>query len=109
MRDPDTLALAARIQVERDGSDNPAAFTPQTLEVRLTSGEARTLTLDALYGSPADPMRAADIAAKRAECLAFGLGAPQPDLDAALHEAVAALPGAASTDTLVRLASGRTI
>lgn len=104
----DTLALAARIQVERDESDNPAAFTPQTLEVRLTSGEARTLTLDALYGSPADPMRPGDIAAKRAECLAFGLGAPQPYLDAALQEAVAALPGAASTDTLVRLMRGQT-
>lgn len=77
--------------------------------MRLTSGETRTLTLDALYGSPADPMRAHDIAAKRAECLAFGLSAPQPDLDAALQEAVAALPGASSTDTLVRLMRGQTI
>lgn len=107
LRDPETLALAARIGVERDGSDNPATFTPQTLEVRLVNGETRTITLDALYGSPASPMRPGDIAAKRAECLAFGLGAPQPDLDAALQEAVAAMPGAASTDTLVRLVSGR--
>jgi 2-methylcitrate dehydratase PrpD len=108
LHDPETLALTARIEVVSDGSDNPAAFAPQTLEARLTSGEIRTLSLDALYGSPADPMRADDIAAKRAECLAFGLGAPQPGLDASLHEAVAALPHAASTDTLTALISGRT-
>ncbi|KAA5804549.1 MmgE/PrpD family protein [Alkalicaulis satelles] len=105
--DSDTLALAARISVEADGSDNPAAFTPQTLEARLTDGRLVTLSLDALYGSPRDPMRAQDIAAKRAECLAFGLGVARPDLDAALSEAVAALPGAASTATLTGLMAAR--
>ncbi|WBQ13380.1 MmgE/PrpD family protein [Hyphomonadaceae bacterium BL14] len=104
----DTLALAARIEVVSDGTDNPAAFAPQTLEARLVSGETRTLTLDALYGSPADPMRGADIAAKRAECLAFGLIAPQSCLDASLQEAVGALPRATSTATLTALMSGRT-
>ncbi|MGY6626910.1 MAG: MmgE/PrpD family protein [Oceanicaulis sp.] len=104
----DTLALAARIEVVSDGTDNPAAFAPQTLEAQLVSGETRTLTLDALYGSPADPMRGDDIAAKRAECLAFGLIGPQPCLDASLQEAVGALPRATSTATLTALMSGRT-
>ncbi len=108
LRDRDTLALAARIEVVSDGTDNPAAFAPQTLEARLVSGEIRTVSLNALYGSPAEPMRCDDIAAKRAECLAFGLTGPQLRLDTALQDAVADLPGAASTDTLVRLASGRT-
>lgn len=104
----DTLSLAARIEVVSDGSDNPAAFAPQTLEARLVTGEVRSLTISALYGSPADPMRGDDIAAKRAECLAFGLMGPQLRLDASLQEAVADLPHAASTDTLTALMSGRT-
>ncbi|MBI1263619.1 MAG: MmgE/PrpD family protein [Alphaproteobacteria bacterium] len=104
----DTLSLAARIEVVSDGSDNPAAFAPQTLEARLVTGEVRTLTIDALYGSPADPMGGDDIAAKRAECLAFGLMGPQLRLDASLQEAVADLPHAASTDTLTALMSGPT-
>jgi 2-methylcitrate dehydratase PrpD len=108
LKHPETLALAARIEVVSDGSDNPAAFAPQTLEARLTSGETRSLTIDALYGSPADPMRGDDIAAKRAECLAFGLMGPQSCLDASLQEAVADLPRSASTDTLTALMSGRT-
>lgn len=104
----DTLSLAARIEVVSDGSDNPAAFAPQTLEARLVTGEVRSLTISALYGSPADPMRGDDIAAKRAECLAFGLMGPQLCLDASLQEAVADLPHAASTNTLTALMSGRT-
>jgi len=106
--DADTLALAGRITVESDGSDDPAAFAPQTIEARLTSGRTQTARIDALYGSPADPMAETDLAAKRTECLTFGFGAARPDLDAALAAAVEALAGADSVRPLLALASGRT-
>jgi len=94
--------------VESDGSDDPAAFAPQTIEARLTSGRTQTARIDALYGSPADPMAETDLAAKRTECLTFGFGAARPDLDAALAAAVEALAGADSVRPLLALASGRT-
>jgi 2-methylcitrate dehydratase PrpD len=106
LTDAGTLALADRITVESDGSHDPAAFAPQTIEARLTSGRTETARIEALYGSPAEPMAETDLAAKRAQCLAFGFGAARPDLDAALAEAVAALDQAASARPLLALASG---
>ena len=106
MGDPDTLALAAKIRVETDGSDDPAAFTPQRAEAVLTDGRTLSASLNALYGSPTAPMTPADLAAKRAECLAFGFGVERPDLEAALVAAVDALDDAASAAKPAWLASG---
>jgi len=105
LKDAVTLALAGKITVESDGSDDPAAFAPQIIEARLTSGRTETARIDALYGSPSDPMSAEDVAAKRAECLGFGFGESRPDLDAALVGAVGAVPQAASARTLIKLAA----
>jgi 2-methylcitrate dehydratase PrpD len=105
LKDPDTLALAEKIKVESDGSDDPAAFAPQIIEAKLTSGRTETAHIDALYGSPADPMSQADINAKRAECLAFGFDEARSDLDAALVRAVETLPQAASARSLIALAA----
>ncbi|MCR9129680.1 MAG: MmgE/PrpD family protein [Alphaproteobacteria bacterium] len=105
LNDAGTLALADKITVESDGSDDPAAFAPQIIEAKLTSGGTETARIDALYGSPTDPMREADVAAKRAECLAFGFGEARADLDAALVGAVEALPQAASARPLITLAT----
>lgn len=71
LRDPATLALAGRIAVESDGSQDPAAFTPQTLTVRLKSGAVKRARTEALYGSPANPMSEADARAKLEHCLDF--------------------------------------
>ena len=106
LKHADTLALAEKITVETDGGDDPAAFAPQVIEARLSSGRTETARIDALYGSPGDPMTAPDVTAKRAECLAFGFGEAREDLDAALVEAVEALPEAASSRALLELASG---
>lgn len=106
LQDADTLALAGKIAVESDGSDDPAAFAPQIIEAKLTSGRTETARIGALYGSPAAPMSRADIDAKRAECLAFGFGEARPDLDAALVHAIDALPEAASARPLIALAAG---
>ncbi len=104
--DPETLALAAKIRVETDGSDDPAAFTPQTAQAVLSDGRTLLASLDAIYGSPAAPMRDADLSAKRAECLAFGFGVLRPDLEAALKAEIDALEAAPSAARLAWLASG---
>lgn len=104
--DPEILALAEKITVVSDGSSEPAAFAPQVIEARLQDGRLETARIEALYGSPADPMGDADIAAKRRECLRFGFGEGRTDLDAALSAAIDALPAAASVSPLIALARG---
>lgn len=104
--DRQTLALAEKIRVVSDGSEDPAAFTPQVLEARLSDGRTVSARAEALYGSPAFPMTPDDIAAKRAACLSFGFGAAQPERDAALVEAVADLAGSDDAGALARLAAG---
>lgn len=105
LKDAGTLALSDRITVDSDGSSDPAAFAPQIIEAKLKSGRTETAQINALYGSPADPMGQADIAAKRAACLAFGFGEPRHDLDAALVTAVDGLADAASVRPLIALAA----
>lgn len=101
------LRLADAITVEADDDvDAPARFGPQSITAHLVSGKTVTARIDALYGSPADPMTPADVAAKRAECLQFGLGAPRPELDQALARAVWTAPGLSEAGDLARLAAG---
>ncbi len=106
LRDADTLALSKRIDVIDDGTVDPAAFCPETIEARLSDGTTRTAELDALYGSPDDPMTDDDVAAKRAACLAFGLGEPAPERDAALSETVNQLENLEDAGAAARLAAG---
>ncbi|MGP1275476.1 MAG: MmgE/PrpD family protein [Caulobacterales bacterium] len=84
LTDPETLALAARISVVEDGSDDPAQFVPQRADIRLRDGRLVTVSTDRLYGSPALPMTLEDQQRKYAACLAFA-GLPVPRL-LALHE-----------------------
>lgn len=71
LSDAETLALASMISVEEDGSTDPAAFAPQTMDIVLRDGRRREARIEAIYGSPADPMTPADQAAKQASCLGF--------------------------------------
>ncbi|MEQ8433520.1 MAG: MmgE/PrpD family protein [Oceanicaulis sp.] len=107
LEDPDILRLAESISVEIDEDvSDPARFGPQTLRAELKSGKSVTARIDALYGSPADPMTPEDVAAKRAECLAFGFGGARPDLDRALSRAVWLAPSLEDAGVIARLAAG---
>jgi 2-methylcitrate dehydratase PrpD len=107
LADRAVLRLAETITVEIDPDiSDPAKFTPQTARARLASGKTVTATIDALYGSPADPMTPQDVAAKRAECLAFGFGEPRADLDRALCKAVWTAASLDDAGALARLAAG---
>ena len=54
--DAETLALARRFELRDDGNPDPNALTPVTVEVRLDGGARHRITLDVVYGNPANPM-----------------------------------------------------
>lgn len=103
---PDVAALGAKISVAEDGQTDPAAFTPQMLSVRLTSGETRTFELGQLPGSPANRLSAAQNIAKFQACCAFGFGEARDDIAAAILAAVSELETLEDAGRLSRLASG---
>ncbi|XBQ16656.1 MAG: MmgE/PrpD family protein [Oceanicaulis sp.] len=107
LEDSEMLRLAERITVEDDGGNEPAAFTPQRAVAWLTTGKTLTAEIDALYGSPRDPMRPEDVSAKRAECVAFGFGQAREDVDKALCKAVWTLPDAQDAGIVSRVAAGQ--
>ncbi|MFN7053954.1 MmgE/PrpD family protein [Hyphomonas sp.] len=102
----DIAKLSERITVIEDGQTNPAAFTPQTLTLRLASGAEETFTITSLYGSPADPLSPEDNAGKFRACCAFGFGAPRADIEDAVIRAIANLETLDDAGRLARLAAG---
>lgn len=102
----DVAALSARIVVAEDEQTDPAAFTPQVLSIRLSSGEARDFTIHSLLGAPADPLSLAQNEAKFRDCCAFGFGAASDEIAAAIIAAVDGLETLEDAGRLSRLASG---
>ena len=69
MRDPDTLALARRVDVVVDGNQNPNALVPVTVEIVLRDGRGATERVEVMYGHPARPMtRGAQLEKFRRNC-----------------------------------------
>ena len=56
LQDAETHRLAARITVEADGTDDPNAFGPQTIIVRLTDGSTHSRTVAFAIGDPRNPL-----------------------------------------------------
>ena len=54
-----------------DGTKDPNALQPQTIEITLASGEVLSQTLSKVYGSPAKPMDEAAHLAKVRHCCEF--------------------------------------
>jgi 2-methylcitrate dehydratase PrpD len=101
------LAAAARIRVESDGSIDPAAFTPQRLDARLTDGRSLSTTVKALFGSPADPLSPLDQRAKVRSCIEFGMKASDARARAdEIIERVSALEREPDAGSIIRLAAG---
>jgi len=74
LNDPDVLALAQKITVINDGNPDPAAFVPEVIEAHLDDGSQMAERIDALIGSPANPLsRDAHLAKFRACCDYRGL------------------------------------
>lgn len=106
LRDPETLALGAKIEVVDDGSPDPAAFTPQIAVARLSDGRAVEARIDALYGSPADPMSEDAHIRKFRDCVAFGFGEDRPEIADRLIDLTETLETVADVSVVSRLAAG---
>ncbi len=106
LRDPDTLALGAKIEVVDDGSPDPAAFTPQIAVAHLKDGRTIEARIDALYGSPADPMSHDAHITKFRNCVAFGFGQERSQIADRLIELTENLEAVTEASVLSRLAAG---
>ena len=54
--DPHRLAMGRRIAIEVDDNSDKNALTPVTVSVSLKSGDVREITMDVVYGNPANPL-----------------------------------------------------
>ncbi|WOR15545.1 MmgE/PrpD family protein [Hyphomonas sp. FCG-A18] len=106
LRDADTYALGQRIEVVDDGSPDPAAFVPQVARATLKDGGVVEARIDALYGSPADPMSEAAHLNKFRACVDFGFGTPRPDIADQLITLTNNLEAVTDVRLLSRLAAG---
>jgi 2-methylcitrate dehydratase PrpD len=102
----DTFDLAQRIEVVDDGGENPAAFTPQRLEARLTNGAAVATQIDRLYGSPRDAMTEEAQRDKFGACVTFGAPQMGSDFASALIGRIEALEEEQDVARLLRFAAG---
>lgn len=74
--DPELAALAARVRVESDESDDPNALTPQRLVINIGEGNY-DIAVEHVLGSPAAPLSSDQAEAKRS--LARELAGDLPD------------------------------
>ncbi len=107
LRDPDVHALGQKIEVIDDGSTNPAAFKPQVAVATLKDGRLVEARIDALYGSPSDPMTHEAHLTKFRACVDFGFGAPRSDIAARLIALTETLETLEDARILSRLSAGQ--
>jgi len=90
LTDPQTLALASRLQVVEDGNADPNALLPQRVEVDLTDGRTVARSVDTVLGGPTRPLAPDAMRRKFEMCWR---SAPELPLDQseALWNAVSAL------------------
>jgi 2-methylcitrate dehydratase PrpD len=74
--DPAIAAFASRVTVVSDPAIEPTAIEPARIRITFKDGRVREVAADTIKGSPEEPMSQAELSAKFANCLEFGLGAP---------------------------------
>jgi 2-methylcitrate dehydratase PrpD len=102
--DPQTLALAHRLQVVEDANPDPNALLPQRVEIDLAGGRTVTRSVDAVLGSPVRPLAADAMREKFDMCWRAVPGLPL-DQDAALWNGISALENLEDVRVLAALAS----
>lgn len=106
LHDEAIAETAQRITVFDDGTYDPAAFAPQTAEAVLNDGRRETVIVEALYGSPQDPLSRGAHLQKFKNCIAFGFGEAKDNLCKALINAVDQLEMLPDAAALSRIAAG---
>jgi aconitate decarboxylase len=102
--DPQTLALAHRLQVVEDDNPDPNALLPQHVEIDLAGGRTVARSVDAVLGSPVRPLTADAMRGKFERCWR---AVPELPLDqgAALWNGISALENLEDVRVLTALAS----
>lgn len=107
LADPETYALAARVETRDDGTTDPNALAPQTVVVHLADGGALTWRGETMLAHPARPLTREQHLEKFYRCLAFSAEPLATDAAARLVEAVDRLEEMADVRRLAGLAAGR--
>jgi 2-methylcitrate dehydratase PrpD len=88
LSDPETHALAARVETRNDGNLDPNALAPQTVTVRLKSGVDFSWRCETMLANPARPLTHDRHLAKFRRCLEFSATALSPGSAERLIESV---------------------
>lgn len=107
LNDAGIRSLASKISVENDGHPDPAAFAPQTATALLKDGREHIVTIDALFGSPAQPMTRDQHIEKFRSCCSFGWKQSNPKIEDILIHHTDNLETLDDSACLSRLASGQ--
>jgi aconitate decarboxylase len=102
--DPQTFALAHRLQVVEDDNPDPNALLPQRVEIDLADGRTVARCVDAVLGSPVRPLAADAMRGKFEMCWRAAPGLPL-DQGAALWNGISALETLEDVRVLAALAS----
>ena len=105
LADAETHRLAALVRTEDDGSGDPNALAPQTVEVRLRDGRRLEWECDAMLANPARPLTREQHLAKFRRCWAFAADPLPETARDSLIERVDNLEEAGDVRELARLAS----
>lgn len=98
------LALAQRFEADLNDIEDPAAFTPQSVTAKLRDGRTLTAHLEALPGSPENPLLKSECLAKVSTCL--GSVYADPGRTCALQAAVGDLPDASDASCVLDPVTG---
>jgi len=102
--DPQTLALAHRLQVVEDNNPDPNALLPQRVEIDLAGGRTVARSVDAVLGSPVRPLAADAMREKFEMCWRAVPGLPL-DQGTALWNGISALENLEDVRVLAALTS----
>jgi aconitate decarboxylase len=104
LTDPQTLALARRLQIIEAGNPDPNALVPQRVEIDLAGGRTIACSVDAVLGSPARPLAADAVRAKFEMCWR-AVAQLRPEHGVDLWNAVSALEALEDVGVLAALAA----
>ncbi|MDP3160599.1 MAG: MmgE/PrpD family protein, partial [Reyranella sp.] len=105
LADPETYALAARVETRDDGNPDPNALAPQTVVVHLNDGRALTWRGETMLAHPARPLTREQHLEKFRRCLAFSAEPLAPEAEVRLIESVDRLEALEDVRVLATLAS----
>ena len=104
LHDAERLALAGRFEAAVNDVTDPAAFVPQSVTAQLRDGTTLTAHIEALPGSPDQPLSATERLGKVSTCL--GSVYADPARIAALKAGVDALPDAPDASSVLDPVTG---